>query len=93
MKLIGVGIISGESIVYIRGMIRSRVQDIARAAGIENAYQLQALTGLAVDQAYRLWTDRWTQINFKTLNTLCNHLNCKPSDLLDYTADPDDLGE
>jgi len=68
-------------------MIRSRVQEVSRAAGVENAYQLEKLTGIPTGQAYRLWSDRWTQINFKTLNTLCNHLKCTPNDLLEFTAD------
>lgn len=72
------------------GMIRSQVQKAAKKRGVRNAYQLQKVTGLPIGQAYRLWDDDWVQINFKTLNTLCNTLRCRPNDILEFTPDPID---
>ncbi len=69
------------------GMIRSQVQKMAAKRGIRNAYQFQKVTGFPIGQAYRLWDDDWVQISFKTLNTLCNSLRCKPNDLLEFTPD------
>ena len=62
---------------------------MAEKRRIRNAYQLQKVTGLPIGQAYRLWEDDWTQINFKTLNTLCSTLRCKPNDILEFTPDSD----
>lgn len=69
--------------------ISSRGFWVAAKRGIENAYQLQKVTGLPIGQAYRVWADDWVQINFSTLNTLCGTLECKPGDLLVYAPDAD----
>lgn len=66
-------------------MIRPRLQEVAKNAGIENAYQLQKLTGFPVGMAYRLWKNEWKQVDLKTLDTLCTLLECTPNDLLAFT--------
>jgi DNA-binding Xre family transcriptional regulator len=37
--------------------------------------------------AARLWKGEWTRIDIKTLNTLCNALNCTPNDILSFKPD------
>lgn len=68
-------------------MIVIRLRDVAKKSGIENAYQLQKLTGITEAQAYKLWKEKWGSIYPKTLNTLCNALKCTPNDLLEFTPD------
>jgi DNA-binding Xre family transcriptional regulator len=70
-------------------MITSQLRKAAARRGIKNAYQLQKAADFPVGQAYRLWNDNWQQLNLRTLNKLCNALQCTPNDLLFYTPDKD----
>jgi DNA-binding Xre family transcriptional regulator len=74
----------------IWGMIQTRLHEIAAKFDIKNAYQFQKFTGVAQATAYGLWKKDWTFVNLKTLNTLCNLFSCTPSDLLDFTPDPEE---
>jgi putative transcriptional regulator len=48
-------------------------------------------TGLAVNNLSILKTNKARAIRFSTLNSLCNALNCRPGDLIEYT--PDKVGK
>lgn len=63
-------------------MIRPRLQEVAKSRGIQNAYQLQKVTGFPIGMTYRLWKKPWKQVDLKTLDTLCDLLECTPNDLL-----------
>ena len=68
-------------------MIVVRLQNVAKKAGIENAYQLQKLTGFHPGMSSKLWKEKWKVSNLKTLNTLCTALKCSPNDLLEFQPD------
>lgn len=70
-------------------MIRKRLHEVAGKRGIRNAYQLQKITGFLVGMAYDLWNKEWKMIALKTLDTLCETLECEPNDLLEFTKDGD----
>ncbi|HEX8637968.1 MAG TPA: helix-turn-helix transcriptional regulator [Pyrinomonadaceae bacterium] len=71
-------------------MITVKLREMAGKYNITNAYQLQKFTGFAPTMAYRLWKEKWTVSDLKTLNTLCNLFKCTPNDLLDFTPDPEE---
>jgi len=64
-----------------------RVREIAERIGIENAAQLAARTGLGLTSAYQLWNGTAEMVAVRTLNTLCNVLQCGPALLFEYTPD------
>ncbi len=66
-------------------MIRSRLHEIAKEHGVNNAYQFQKLTGFPNSMAYALWQKEWKLVHLKTLDTLCSLFDCTPNDLLEFT--------
>lgn len=70
-------------------MIEIRLQEVCKKFNITNAYQFQKLTGFSPGMASRLWKGKWKSAYIDTLNTLCNLLDCTPSDILVFTKDKD----
>lgn len=70
-------------------MITITIKEAAEKRGVTTAYQLQKEAQLPPSMAARLWKGDMEMIGISTLNTLCNALKCKPSDLLKFTPDND----
>lgn len=49
--------------------------------------ELSELTGVSVVNLSKLKKGRVSAIRFSTLDKICEHLNCQPSDLLEYEFD------
>jgi putative transcriptional regulator len=50
--------------------------------------ELAEATGIALNNLSVLKTNKARAIRFSTLNAICEALNCKPGDLLEYVPDP-----
>ena len=68
-------------------VIKLNIKAVALSRGITTAYQLQKITGVQPNLAAKWYKDDLKSISLHSLNTLCEALNCEPSDLLVYTAD------
>jgi putative transcriptional regulator len=53
----------------------TKIKDVAEKAG---------LSALAVSG---IWNNASLRVDLKTMNALCNALNCTPGDLFEYTPD------
>lgn len=71
-------------------MIKVRLKEVARKHGIKNGYQFQKFTGYSTSMANNLWKKEWKFASLKTLNNLCNLLECTPNDLLEFKPDPEE---
>lgn len=72
---------------YFSPMITLRIKETAEERGIKTAYQLQKALGIPPAMAARLWKGQLEMIGLKTINRLCNALNCRPGTLFDYEPD------
>ena len=72
-------------------MIRWVVREVAERAGIRNARELAARTGLPPTSVYRIWTDKATRTDLVTIDKLCTALEVKPGQLFEHEAEPDRL--
>jgi DNA-binding Xre family transcriptional regulator len=70
-------------------MIIVNIKEAAKRKGVTSSYKLQKITGFDISMAARLWRGEWVQIHLKTLNTLCNSLECTPNDILHFVPDPE----
>jgi DNA-binding Xre family transcriptional regulator len=70
-------------------MIVVDLKEAAKRKGITSSYKLQKATGFDISMAARIWRGKWVQLHLKTLNTLCNALECSPNDILRFTPDKD----
>lgn len=70
-------------------MIQVRLKEVALSRGIRTAYQLEKLLDCGSSAAYRIFAGDWTRVDLKTLNALCNVLECTPNDILEYRPDAD----
>lgn len=61
--------------------IKMKINEIAKERGIKNSYQLGKKAKLPPTSASRLFRNKASQINLKTLDKLCIALNCQPGDL------------
>jgi DNA-binding Xre family transcriptional regulator len=68
-------------------MIRTRIQEVAGARGINSSYELQNALKLSPPVAVNLWHDRVKRYSKEILQTLCAGLECQPGDLLVYEPD------
>ena len=68
------------------GMITTRIQELARGRGFENAHQLQKATGLSSSMAARLFHDEVEGLKLSTIERLCRALGCAPGDLFAVAA-------
>jgi DNA-binding Xre family transcriptional regulator len=72
-------------------MIRLTVKEVAEKEGIENANQLAAITGLPYETCRTIWNDTAVLIHKKTLGRLCSVLHVRPSQLIEWVPDDEDL--
>ncbi len=64
--------------------MKTKINELCRAAGIATAYQLQKKTDLSPSQAARLYKDKVEAISLSVLEKLCNTLKCSPNDIFGY---------
>ena len=62
----------------------SRIQEMAKNRGIENAYQLWQKVGGSKESAAQLWRGDFKKVGISTLKKLCDVLYCGVGDLLVY---------
>ena len=67
-------------------MIKMKIRDNARKAGITTAYQLQKACSISPNLAARLYRDEVELIALKTLETLCAAFKCSVCDLFGEDA-------
>lgn len=65
-----------------QNQITVRIREVCEAKGITTAYQLQKAAGIGSTTAARLYSNKITQIGFKTLGKVCAALNCDAAKLL-----------
>ena len=65
-------------------MIKTRIQQLAKEKGIVTAYGLGKAANLPPSMAARLFKDEVEMIALRTIESLCNALQCQPNDLFDY---------
>jgi DNA-binding Xre family transcriptional regulator len=63
-------------------MVKLTIREAAERRGITTAYQLQKKLGAHPGMAARLWKGDMAQIALKTLDALCEVLDCELGDLL-----------
>jgi DNA-binding Xre family transcriptional regulator len=64
--------------------MKTKINELCRAAGITTAYQLQKITDLSPSQAARLYKDEVEAISLSVLEKLCSTLKCSPDDIFGY---------
>jgi excisionase family DNA binding protein len=64
--------------------MKTKINELCRAAGIMTAYQLQKKTDLSPSQAARLYRDEVEAISISVLEKLCDALKCSPNDIFAY---------
>lgn len=67
-------------------MIKVNIQEVAIKRGIKTAYQLQKLMNLQPSLASKWYKNDLKMIGIESLNSLCEALDCEPSDLLVYSS-------
>jgi DNA-binding Xre family transcriptional regulator/biotin operon repressor len=67
-------------------MVKVNIKEIATKKGIKTAYQLQKLMNLQPSIAYKWFSNDLKMIGIESLNSLCEALDCLPSDLLVYSS-------
>lgn len=72
---------------YTDSMIKVRIQEVAQARGITTAYQLQKKMEINPGMASRLWKGEFEMIGLRTLDRLCDVLDCEPNEILVRTPD------
>jgi excisionase family DNA binding protein len=78
---------NAESSITLFGiMIKVSIREIAIKRGIKTAYQLQKLMDLQPSQAAKWFKNELKQIGIESLNSLCEALDCEPSDILKYSS-------
>jgi len=65
-------------------MVVFKIREVAEDRGITTAYQLQKAMGINPGMAARLWKQSAKGITLRTINALCEALNCQPGDLFEY---------
>jgi excisionase family DNA binding protein len=61
--------------------MKTKINELCRAAGIATAYQLQKKIDLSPSQAARLYKDAVEAISLSVLEKLCDTLKCSPNDI------------
>jgi DNA-binding Xre family transcriptional regulator len=74
-------------------MIKVNIKEIATKKGIKTAYQLQKLMNLQPSIAYKWFSNDLKMIGIESLNSLCEALDCLPSDLLFYSSGREKVGK
>jgi DNA-binding Xre family transcriptional regulator len=76
---------NAESSIILFGMIKVSIREIAIKKGITTAYQLQKLMNLQPSMAAKWFKNDLKMIGIESLNSLCEALDCEPSNILKYT--------
>ncbi len=63
-------------------MIKLQIRKIATKRGVTSGYQLMRRMNVDPGMAHRLWRGDLKMISLKTLDSLCQALNCELGDLL-----------
>ncbi len=69
-------------------MVKTRIGDLAREAGITKAYHLQQKLGVAASMASRLFKDEVHGLDLHTVDRLCEFFGCAPGDLFVRVVTP-----
>jgi DNA-binding Xre family transcriptional regulator len=64
--------------------MKTKINELSKAAGITTAYQLQKKTGLSPSQAARLYKDEVEAISISVLEKLCDALQASPNEIFGY---------
>jgi excisionase family DNA binding protein len=64
--------------------MKTKINELSKAAGITTAYQLQKKTYLSPSQAARLYRDEVEAISISVLEKLCDALQTSPNDIFGY---------
>ncbi len=64
--------------------MKTKINELSKAAGITTAYQLQKKTDLSPSQAARLYRDEVEAISISVLEKLCDALQTSPNDIFGY---------
>ena len=67
---------------YNPSMINVQIREAAIKRGITTAYQLQKEMGINPGHASKLWKGKIEMIGLRTLDRLCEALDCELTDLL-----------
>jgi DNA-binding Xre family transcriptional regulator len=67
-------------------MVKTRIGELARAAGIEKPYHFQQQIGLSPTTAYRLFNDEGAGLENETIDRLCEFFGCEPGELFVRTV-------
>jgi excisionase family DNA binding protein len=65
--------------------MKTKINELSKAAGIMTAYQLQKKTDLSPSQAARLYRDEVEGISISVLEKLCDALQTSPNDIFGYS--------
>ncbi len=76
---------NAESSIILFGMIKISIREMAIKKGITTAYQLQKKMNLQPSMAAKWFKNDLKMIGIESLNSLCEALDCEPSDILKYT--------
>lgn len=68
-------------------MIRFLLHRVAANQDITKIKDVAAKAGLSALAVSGIWNNASLRVDLKTLNALCNALNCTPGDLFEYTPD------
>ncbi len=68
-------------------MIRFLLHRVAANQDITKIKAVAAKAGLSALAVSGIWNNASLRVDLKTLNALCNALNCTPGDLFEYTPD------
>ncbi len=64
--------------------MKTKINELSKAAGITTAYQLQKKTDLSPSQAARLYRDEVEAISISVLEKLCDALQTSPNNIFGY---------
>jgi DNA-binding Xre family transcriptional regulator len=64
--------------------MKTKINELSKAVGIMNAYQLQKKTDLSPSQAARLYKDEVEAISISVLEKLCDALQTSPNEIFGY---------
>jgi putative transcriptional regulator len=68
-------------------MIRFRLHKVAVNQDITKIKDVAEKAGLSALTVSDMWNNVSLRVDLRTMNALCNALNCTPGDLFEYTPD------
>jgi DNA-binding Xre family transcriptional regulator len=66
---------------------RLTIREAAERRGVTSSYQLMKALNIPPGHASKLWKGEMRMIGLDTIDALCNALQCKPSELFEYSPD------